>query len=129
MRSSWWVGPDQVKVTRSGEEIGVVSREAQIQAIVEAAVMADHRGGVVLVLYGRKRTGFPDEAVTTELVVTWQDRAQADRQLEQDVLLDPPPHDVGEHSEQQQPVEDLAGSILRDDEGTVLVGAEDESEG
>jgi hypothetical protein len=86
-RRSWRVGPDEVLELGDGSQIGVVSRQSQINALAEGAVMCDRAGGVLTVLYGRHPTPLPGEFVTTELIVTWQDRAQAKPQPEEPVVL------------------------------------------
>lgn len=54
-----------------------LSVEAQINAVVDAVVMANRAGGGFMVQYDRFPTGLPGEMVTTGLIVTWQDRTDA----------------------------------------------------
>lgn len=88
-RRSWRTGPDQVRETLDGRHIAVVSRQAQIESVADALVMADRAGGTVAVLFGRAATGLEGEMVTTELLVTWQDRGDAKPQYEEPVAFEP----------------------------------------
>ncbi len=75
--------------TLMGSEIPSVSRQAQMDAIADAVVMADRAGGTIAVLYGRAPTGLDGEMTTTELLVTWQDRGDARAQREEAISFEP----------------------------------------
>lgn len=85
---SRYVGPDEMKRTPAGD-IAVVSRQAQLDAIMEVAIVADFSGGGFSVFYERAETGIANERVTTAIVLTWQDRGQAKAQPESDLALTP----------------------------------------
>jgi len=103
---SRYVGPDELKQTPLGD-IPVVSRQAQLVAITEAAIVADFSGGGFSVLYERAPTGIDNERVTTALVLTWQDRGQTKAQPESDLHLTPEP-DQAEHDAEHDDAEDTA---------------------
>lgn len=86
---SRYVGPDEIKRCVGGAEIPVVSRQAIVDAAIEAIIAADLNGGIISIVFGRRDTGFPNEKVTSEVVVTWQDRGAAKPQSEEILVLDP----------------------------------------
>jgi len=82
------VGPDEALQTRSGEQIAVVSRSRQIQAIADFVTLCDVAGGTFGVLYGRTSTGLPGEMATTELLIHWRDRGDAKEQHEETIRFE-----------------------------------------
>lgn len=62
--------------------MGVVSQDALIKAVYDAAIMLDRAGGVASVVVGRAPTGLDGEMVTTGAVVEWKDRTDARAQPE-----------------------------------------------
>ena len=80
----WRAIPDQVMQTPEGE-VGVVSRDEQISAILDAVALCDRSGGVFTVAYGRFPTDMPGESVTTGVVVEWASRTDAKAQPEPQV--------------------------------------------
>lgn len=75
---TWVVRPDREFVTEEGT-VGVVSQEAVVKALVDAAIVLDRAGGTIAVSVARARTGIEGEAVTTAVMVTWKDRTDARR--------------------------------------------------
>lgn len=86
---SWRVGPDEIRQLSSGEQVGVLSRQGQLNAIADAVTACDRLGGTIGVLYGRERTGFENEMVTTGIIVNWQDRTDARPQREEPIAFEP----------------------------------------
>lgn len=86
---SWRAGPDEIRRLSSGEEVGVLSRQGQFDAIMDAINACDRLGGTIGVIYGRRPTGFPGEMVTTGIIVNWQDRTDARPQHEEPVAFEP----------------------------------------
>lgn len=64
------------------DETGVVTQEALIQALIEAASWLDFAGGMLEVVTARQPTGFPGEMVTTGAAIEWRDRTDARPQPE-----------------------------------------------
>lgn len=62
----WKVRPD---------EYGVVSQDAFLKALIDGGIVMHRLGGVLMVVQGRAPTDLEGEMVTTEVIVTWQDRA------------------------------------------------------
>lgn len=82
----WQVRPDQAIETSEGT-LGVVSQDALIKAVYDAAIMLDRAGGVASVVVGRTPTGLQGEMVTTGAVVEWKDRTDARAQPEKPVAV------------------------------------------
>lgn len=82
MQRPWAVRPDQ------GD---VLSREALISALIDAATMLDIAGGCLEVVVGRMPTGVPGEMVMTGAMLCWRDRTDAKPQAEQAVQVVPAP--------------------------------------
>jgi len=83
------VGPDSLLQARNGEQIAVVSRNAQIQAIADFVTVCDVCGGTFNVLFGRVPTGLPGEMATNEMMINWMDRGDAKSQYEETVHFEP----------------------------------------
>ena len=81
MQRPWAVRPDQ--------ENGVLSREALIAALVDAATMLDIAGGCLEVVVGRAPTDVPGEMVMTGAMLCWKDRTDAKPQREPEVQVTP----------------------------------------
>lgn len=73
----WRAYPDQVLTTPEGDQIAVVSRDAQVEAVMDAIALCDRSGGGFTVVYGRRPTQMPGEALTTGIVVMWNNRTDA----------------------------------------------------
>lgn len=82
------VGPDSIYRTLDGRKFGVVSKQAQAQALIEAMNVVDFIGGGFSVLPGRAQTGLPGEMVTTELLIKWVGLTEHRRQYEQPVSFE-----------------------------------------
>jgi hypothetical protein len=85
----WAVRPDQ--------ENGVLSREALIAALVDAATMLDIAGGCLEVVVGRAPTDVPGEMVMTGAMLCWKDRTDAKPQREPEVQVTPEPEPIRPH--------------------------------
>lgn len=73
---TWKAIADQPVVDGEGNEVGrIVSQESLAKAMVDAAIVLDRVGGCVFVAVKRQATGVPNEMLTSDAVVTWQDRA------------------------------------------------------
>lgn len=122
-RRSWRVGPDEILETPTGRRIAVLSRDAQFAAVADALVMTDRSGGTITVLPGRESTGVLGEMVTTEILVTWQDRADAKPQREETIAFEPsdPVHVWEPDSEAE-----LAPELLEPEPDVDESGVEDE---
>lgn len=96
----WRIAPDHLIDTPEGQ-IEAVSQDALIKGVVDGVVAMQRIGGVLMVMQGRARTGIPGEMVTTEALVTWQDRAVTRPQAEEPVALTPAqPETPAEDSEE-----------------------------
>jgi hypothetical protein len=65
------------------DESGVVTREALLEAMIDAATFLDFAGGVLSVVTQRQPTGLPGEMVTTGAVVEWRHDARVQPRPEQ----------------------------------------------
>lgn len=70
------VRPDH-EVLIGDEIVGVCSREAIVQAIMDGESMLHFSGGILTVAVTRKRTTVVGEAVTTGAIVEWKDGVRA----------------------------------------------------
>lgn len=76
MERRWRVAPDQA--LQIGDEIvHVVSRSAMVEAIMDGEAFLARSGGMLTVVVGRRQTGFPGEAVTTDALIEWKDGPNA----------------------------------------------------
>lgn len=82
------VGPDTMYRTLDGREFGVVSEQAQAQALLKAMNVVDFIGGGFSVLPGRAQTGLPGEMVTTELLIKWMGLTEHRPQYEEPVSFE-----------------------------------------
>lgn len=74
-----------------GPLLPAVSRQAQLQAVVDAMTVVDVVGGMFTVVVERTPTGVPGERVTTKVLVEYKDRVDARQQAERDTAIVPPP--------------------------------------
>lgn len=100
----WQVHPDVGFPTEDGV-LGVVSREALDQALLDGASLLDRAGGVFTVIVGRGPTDLPGEMLTTGVVCEWKDRTDAKPQPEQRVDVVAPPPDLEAAQEIQDEVD------------------------
>lgn len=71
------VHPDLQLSTQQYGAVPVVSREAMMEALADAAAVLDMTGGGLYVMTKRHPTDTPNEMVTTGLLIQWQDRTDA----------------------------------------------------
>lgn len=105
--------PDTAVYTQTYGEIPVVSDEAWITAVVEAAQVQAFSGGVVTTLVHRHPTDLEGEMVTTHGVIEWKDRTDAKAQPEAHSVMAEPapePEPVVEEPSDEEPQEPLAES-------------------
>jgi hypothetical protein len=78
---------------RDGRVLYIVSREARVQAFVDAEAVQEQCGGFISVQSVREPTEVPGEMVTTMLVCEWRDRTDAKEQPEarQAPIVEPAP--------------------------------------
>lgn len=88
-RRRWQVRPDYAIETQDGP-LGVVSRQALVEAIIDGATMLDRAGGVFTVIVGRQATDLAGEMVTTGAIFEWKDRTDAKPQAEQTTVVTEP---------------------------------------
>lgn len=67
----WQVRPDH-EVFIGGEIVAAVSREAMVQAYMDAEAMQAISGGIVTCIVGRRKTDLAGEAVTTGAIFEWK---------------------------------------------------------
>lgn len=70
---------------------GVVTREALLEAMIDAATFLDFAGGVLSVVTQRQSTGLPGEMVTVHAIVEWRHDARVEpkpQQFEQAPSID-----------------------------------------
>jgi hypothetical protein len=82
-----------------GTMIEFVSREALVEAFMDALAIIDRAGGVLSIVAGRVQTDVPGEMLTNGLMIEWKDRAHATTSPErptQVVTPEPPPHAIYE---------------------------------
>lgn len=102
MIRSRYLGPDSTQVCAGGREIPIVARQTIVDTVIEAIVALEFTGGYLSIAVGRRPTGFPNESVTREAIVTLQDRGAAKPQLEEiidfsgAVVIQPAGDDDGE---------------------------------
>jgi hypothetical protein len=60
-----------------GTMIEFVSREALVEAFMDALAIIDRAGGVLSIVAGRVPTDVPGEMLTNGLMIEWKDRAHA----------------------------------------------------
>jgi hypothetical protein len=66
-----------------GSMIEFVSREALVEAFMDALSIIDRAGGVLSIVAGRVQTDVPGEMLTNGLMIEWKDRAHATTSPEQ----------------------------------------------
>jgi hypothetical protein len=74
-----------------GSMIEYVSREAQVEAFMDALAIIDHSGGYLSFVSYRVKTGVPGEMLMQSLYIEWRDRAQATTSPEQETRFPEPP--------------------------------------
>lgn len=86
----WLVQPDREFLLQDGGVLGVVSREAFVDAVLDAVAMVDRGGGGFTVFSSRYPTGVEHEMVTTGVMVEYRDRTDAKAQPERVTDVAPP---------------------------------------
>lgn len=135
MQRPWLVRPDQVMYVEGVGEVPFVSRQAMVDAMMDAEALMARAGGHITIVTERAPTGFPGEMVTTRAIFHWQDRTDAKPQPERatPVVVAQPPEpvpvpDMGPESEAEtggeeaEPVrtEDVYETAARDSIGDGL---------
>jgi hypothetical protein len=103
------------------DDSGVVTREALLEAMIDAATFLDFAGGVLSVVTQRQPTGLPGEMVTTGAVVEWRHDARVQPRPEQ---FEQPTSQTGEPPElpdRPRIVPMSAGQIMREAEASVAL--------
>jgi hypothetical protein len=77
MKRPWLVRPDTGMQLSDGTMIEFVSREALVEAFMDALAIIDRAGGVLSIVAGRVQTDVPGEMLTNGLMIEWKDRAHA----------------------------------------------------
>jgi hypothetical protein len=77
MKRPWLVRPDTGMQLSDGSMIEFVSREALVEAFMDALAIIDRAGGVLSIVAGRVPTDVPGEMLTNGLMIEWKDRAHA----------------------------------------------------
>lgn len=111
-----------------GPLLPAVSRNAQLQAVVDAMTAIDVVGGMFTVLVERTPTGVPNERVTTKVLVQIKDRVDARAQAERDteiVAAAPTPAEAAAEIAAQEAV--AAEQASNGHAPTVEVGADGEA--
>jgi hypothetical protein len=74
-----------------GTMIEFVSREALVEAFMDALAIIDRAGGVLSIVAGRVPTDVPGEMLTNGLMIEWKDRAHATASPERPTQVVAPP--------------------------------------
>jgi hypothetical protein len=77
VKRPWLVRPDTGMQLSDGTMIEFVSREALVEAFMDALSIIDRAGGVLSIVAGRVPTDVPGEMLTNGLMIEWKDRAHA----------------------------------------------------
>ncbi len=77
-----WRVPPSAQIDLEDGTYPVVTQEDLAKAVVDGAIIVDRAGGCLLLAVKRVPTGVPNEYVTVEALVTWQDRTNAKAQPE-----------------------------------------------
>jgi hypothetical protein len=77
VKRPWLVRPDTGMQLSDGTMIEFVSREALVEAFMDALSIIDRAGGVLSIVAGRVQTDVPGEMLTNGLMIEWKDRAHA----------------------------------------------------
>jgi hypothetical protein len=77
VKRPWLVRPDTGMQLSDGTMIEFVSREALVEAFMDALAIIDRAGGVLSIVAGRVPTDVPGEMLTNGLMIEWKDRAHA----------------------------------------------------
>jgi hypothetical protein len=121
----WRAQPDSV-VYIGGRQVPVVSREQQVELVLDGVVFLDRSGGALLVEVGRELTDLPGEAVTTGMIVRWQEgrraRVQPEARVEVSVPERAPKHEPAYYAFEDGVLDE--NGIPADDE----IGPEEEPE-
>jgi hypothetical protein len=93
MKRPWLVRPDTGMQLSDGTMIEFVSREALVEAFMDALAIIDRAGGVLSIVAGRVPTDVPGEMLTNGLMIEWKERAHATTSPERatQVVAPPPP--------------------------------------
>jgi hypothetical protein len=71
------VRPDTGMQLSDGSTIEFVSREAMVEAFMDALAIGDIAGGVIEIVFGRVATDVPGEMLTNGIAFQWKDRVNA----------------------------------------------------
>lgn len=122
----WQVLPDIEFPTREGL-IPVVSRGAQVEAVLDAMSMVDRAGGGFSVVAGRAPTGMEGEMVTTGLIVEWRSRTDAKSVPESHTEVLPETYEEPDDPADDPTLHAVASSDIGDGLDESLLPEEDES--
>jgi hypothetical protein len=78
VKRPWLVRPDTGMQLSDGTMIEFVSREALVEAFMDALSIIDRAGGVLSIVAGRVPTDVPGEMLTNGLMIEWKDRRARD---------------------------------------------------
>jgi hypothetical protein len=101
-----------------GSMIEFVSREALVEAFMDALAIIDRAGGVLSIVAGRVPTDVPGEMLTNGLMIEWKDRAHATTSPErptQVIAPQPDPDPTPEDLEAQLEAEAVDRQVLEDE--------------
>jgi hypothetical protein len=91
VKRPWLVRPDTGMQLSDGTMIEFVSREALVEAFMDALAIIDRAGGVLSIVAGRVPTDVPGEMLTNGLMIEWKDRAHATASPERPTQVVAPP--------------------------------------
>jgi hypothetical protein len=77
VKRTFVVRPDTGMHLSDGSMIEFVSREAMVEAFMDALAIGDRAGGVIEIVFGRVATDVPGEMLTNGIAVRWKDRVDA----------------------------------------------------
>jgi hypothetical protein len=105
VKRPWLVRPDTGMQLSDGTMIEFVSREALVEAFMDALSIIDRAGGVLSIVAGRVQTDVPGEMLTNGLMIEWKDRAHATTSPERptQVVTQRPPHAIDEATGRSAP--------------------------
>jgi hypothetical protein len=74
VKRTWVVRPDTGMHLSDGGMVEFVSREASVEAFMDALAIGDRAGGVIEIVFGRVATDVPGEMLTNGIAFRWKDR-------------------------------------------------------
>jgi hypothetical protein len=77
VKRTWVVRPDTGMHLSDGGMVEFVSREASVEAFMDALAIGDRAGGVIEIVFGRVATDVPGEMLTNGIAFRWKDRVDA----------------------------------------------------